>query len=111
MKRQTSNVKNLIIEAMERLSDPGLKGEGLETEIRKAQALASLAKQYVSDKTADTEIAKTSLRACELAEEFGQQSIVGIVQPLQGIAMGDGDGNGNGNGNGHDVMGLGYAKR
>jgi hypothetical protein len=103
MKTTISEVRGLLREAMERLGDPALRGDDLDAEIKRSQGIANLAKQYVADRNADTEAAKTTLRAYELAEEFDKPFIVGAVGQPQAIEAGKGNGVGRleaGKGNG-----------
>lgn len=64
MQNQLIDLNNHLFAQMERLSDEGLKGEALETELERSKAITSISKQIVSN-------ANLALKAKIAAKEYG----------------------------------------
>lgn len=73
MKNKLSDVKNHLIEAMERLNDDELveDKEKLEKEIQKAQALSTIAEQIVAINQVEINEKNANVNAMKIAYDLG----------------------------------------
>jgi hypothetical protein len=75
-----SDLNDHLFNQLERLGDPDLKGEALETEINRSKAISSIAKNI-------TENAKNTIEVLKLMSETGDKDL-----PSH-LLIGDGSGN------------------
>ena len=61
MKNKLTNLNNHLFEQLERLNDESLKGEKLEEEIKRSQAVSAISKDIVS--SASLELSALKLKA------------------------------------------------
>lgn len=65
-----------VLEEMERLSNPKLKGEELKNELEKAEALSKLAKVSIEDKEADIKLKELDVKKDLIAKQYGNRPTV-----------------------------------
>jgi hypothetical protein len=64
MKNKLSDLNNHLFAQLERLSDEDLKGDDLQAEIKRANAISGIASDVIEN-------AKVCLDACKAAAEYG----------------------------------------
>lgn len=66
MRNTIGDLNNYLFETLERLNDDELKGEELETEIKKSRAITDVSAQIIKN-------ASLALKAKELQLEYGEE--------------------------------------
>ena len=69
-------VKDYVLEQLERLNDPKLKGENLQNELQKAEAVSKLAKVSIEDKEADIKSKELDVKKDLIAKQYGNRPTV-----------------------------------
>ena len=83
MRNKLTDLNNYLFETLERITDDGLSDEELEREIRRSEAVTTVAKTIISN-------GDLALRALKHAEEFGigGEAIREALPPM--LEMGNG---------------------
>lgn len=76
MKNKMTDLNNHLFEQLERLNDDDLKGEALETEIKRSQAMTSVTKEIIAN-------ARIGLDAAKLRAEYGGMQKAAIPEMLE----------------------------
>ena len=65
------NVNDYVLEQLERLNNPDLKGEKLKEELSKADAVSKLAKVSIENKEADIKSKELDVKKDLIAKQYG----------------------------------------
>ena len=66
-------VNDYVLEQLERLNDPKLKGENLQNELQKAEAVSKLAKVSIESKEADIKDKELDVKKDLIAHQYGNR--------------------------------------
>ena len=66
-------VNDYVLEQLERLNDPKLKGEKLQDELQKAEAVSKLAKVSIESKEADIKDKELDVKKDLIAHQYGNR--------------------------------------
>ncbi len=80
-------VDDYVLEQLERLSDPELSNEELETELKRSDAISKLAKCSIENKEADIKSAELEVKQRLINYQYGKNSnnITALLQLPRGL--------------------------
>lgn len=77
----TKTVNDFVLEQLERLSNPELKGDSLKDELSKAEAVSKLAKVSIENKEADIKNKELDVKKELIAKQYGTNRPAPLALP------------------------------